>query len=81
MVCQKIEIQRSIKVGKKNMKDYIKAHLLIITQYLFKEKFKNSEQCYPDVAEDAFIINIYKEYKKQKKKKKEEKEEKNYKKR
>tara|TARA_B100001093_G_C26650448_1_gene937235 strand:- start:68 stop:829 length:762 start_codon:yes stop_codon:yes gene_type:complete len=28
---------------------------------LFKEKFKNSEQCYPDVAEDAFIINIYQE--------------------
>ena len=41
---------------------------------LFKEKFKNSEQCYPDIAEDAFIINIYKEYKKQKEN--EEKEEK-----
>ena len=28
---------------------------------LFKNKFKNSEQSYPDVAEDAFIINIYQE--------------------
>ena len=28
---------------------------------LFKEKFKNSNQCYPDVAEDEFIINIYKQ--------------------
>ena len=28
---------------------------------LFKEKFKNSKQSYPDIAEDAFIINIFKE--------------------
>ena len=27
---------------------------------VFKQTFKDSEQCYPDVAEDAFIINIYK---------------------
>ena len=26
---------------------------------VFKEKFKNSKQSYPDVAEDNFIINIY----------------------
>ena len=42
---------------------------------LFKEKFKNSEQSYPDIAEDAFIINIFKEEEKEEKEEKEELEE------
>ena len=28
---------------------------------LFKNNFKNKGQCFPDIAEDHFIINIYKE--------------------
>lgn len=28
---------------------------------LFKNNFKNKGQCFPDIAEDQFIINIYKE--------------------
>ena len=28
---------------------------------LFKNNFKDKEQCFPDIAEDHFIINIYKE--------------------
>ena len=35
--------------------------MLIVAITLFKNNFKDKGQCFPDIAEDHFIINIYKE--------------------
>tara|TARA_B100001248_G_C27352500_1_gene442065 strand:- start:420 stop:1160 length:741 start_codon:yes stop_codon:yes gene_type:complete len=47
---------------------------------LFKKTFKDSNQCYPDIAEEEFIINVYKDVNKENKENKENKHTKNNKK-